>query len=116
MPYIQRDADGRIASLQARVGEGAAEYLPADHPEILAFLADDTANDVGSRSGGILSIAGDLRMVRVLEDLIEVLIEKRVITFTDLPEAAREKLMMRRHWRERLIGDDNPINFEDDVL
>lgn len=115
MPYVRRDEDGRIIALLANAAE-ADESLPADHPEVIAFLSGSAADALSERTDGILSIAGDLRMVRVIEDLIEVLIEKRVINFTDLPQAARDKIMMRRQWREQLIGDNSPISYDDGIL
>lgn len=44
----------------------------------------------------------DTEMARVLEDLIDVLIHRGVIQFTDLPEAARAKLLERRQTRAHL--------------
>ena len=41
-------------------------------------------------------------MARVLEDLIDVLITRGLIQFTDLPEAAQEKLLERRETRANL--------------
>ena len=47
-------------------------------------------------------IASDLELVRVLEDLIAVLIDKRIIMLTDLPQAAQRKLARRYELRSRL--------------
>ena len=44
----------------------------------------------------------DTAIARVLEDLIDVLITRGVIQFTDLPEAAQDKLLSRRQTRARL--------------
>lgn len=44
----------------------------------------------------------DTSLVRVLEDLIDVLITRGVIQFTDLPEAAQAKLLERRETRASL--------------
>jgi hypothetical protein len=44
----------------------------------------------------------DLAIARVLEDLIDVLILRGVIQFTDLPEAAQSKLLSRRQTRAML--------------
>lgn len=41
----------------------------------------------------------DQSMVRVLEDLIDTLIGKNLISFTDLPDAAQAKLLERRSLR-----------------
>ena len=55
----------------------------------------------------------DSEMARVLEDLVDVLITRGVIQFTDLPEAAQAKLLERRqnrvalHQRLNLLPDDD---------
>lgn len=46
----------------------------------------------------------DTSLVRVLEDLIDVLINRGVIQFTDLPEAAQAKLLERRETRASLTN------------
>ena len=48
----------------------------------------------------------------MLEDVVELLIDKGVILFTDLPDSAQEKMMRRQKLRSEmagkldLIGDD----------
>ena len=44
----------------------------------------------------------DADMARVMEDLIDVLIHRGVIQFTDLPEAAQAKLLHRRKTRAQI--------------
>lgn len=44
----------------------------------------------------------DSAIARVLEDLVDVLITRGVIQFTDLPDAAQDKLLSRRQTRARL--------------
>jgi hypothetical protein len=44
----------------------------------------------------------DITLARVLEDLIDVLITRGQIQFTDLPVAAQAKLLERRESREAL--------------
>jgi len=44
----------------------------------------------------------DTSLVRVLEDLIDVLITRGVVQFTDLPEAAQARLLERRETRASL--------------
>ena len=57
----------------------------------------------------------DADLVRVLEDLIDVLITRGVIQFTDLPEAAQAKLLGRRQTRAtlthrlELLPDDDSV-------
>jgi hypothetical protein len=115
MPYIMRDANGRIAALFAEADPtcGLTEELPCDHPEVTRFLGSN-----GSKSELIEQLAvSDRDMVRVVEDLIHALIAKGVILFTDLPGPARRKLLARRRLREQL----NPLagmirSDEDDIL
>lgn len=44
----------------------------------------------------------DLEMIRVYEDLIDILIAKRVILLTDFPQAAQEKIVRRKRLRASL--------------
>lgn len=59
----------------------------------------------------------DASLARVLEDLIDVLINRGVIQFTDLPDAAQIKLLDRRQTRAELanrldlLPDDNDTGF-----
>jgi hypothetical protein len=43
----------------------------------------------------------DADFVRVLEDVIDTLIERHVINITDLPDQAQAKLFARKSYRER---------------
>ena len=52
-------------------------------------------------------------MIRVLDDLIEVLMRQGVIRITDLPAAAQSKLLSRTQARENLGGLDRLIEDED---
>ena len=58
----------------------------------------------------------DLDMVRVLEDLIEVLMSKGIISITDLPPAAQSKLLNRAQARQRLSGLEGLIQDDDEQL
>lgn len=104
MPYVQRDADGRLLLMRRDPAPDAAEFLPDEHPEVQAFVARP-ADDGFSRL--------DADFVRVLEDLIDALISRHVLTITDLPAEAQVKLFARKSFRERsgrnalrLFGDD----------
>ena len=63
--------------------------------------ADETSSSVDALS------QSDAAIARVLEDLIDVLIGRGVIQFTDLPEAAQNKLMTRRQTRAKLSNSLN---------
>ncbi len=63
--------------------------------------------------------ATDLSMSRVLEDVINLLIDRSLIRFTDLPVEAQVKLMDRRNTRsnmKRLQIMDDPDTNDGEVL
>ena len=99
MFYVQRDALGALIRVEAAAFTESTETLPADHHEIQAWYA----NEVVETSLAQLK-QSDLEMIRVLDDLIQVLTRKGVISVTDLPPAAQAKLMDRNHAREALGG------------
>jgi hypothetical protein len=95
MPFVQRSPDGNISALFFSSTADAQEELPADHPDVLAFLGhtpDSTFNTL------------DTDFIRVLEDVIDTLIVKGVLRVTDLPHDAQRKLSARKGMRKRLHG------------
>lgn len=60
--------------------------------------------EAGEVDGHVVSVLSqsDTAIARVLEDLVDVLITRGVIQFTDLPQAAQEKLLSRRQTRAKL--------------
>ena len=99
MFYVQRDAQGLLVRVEAAAYAEATETLPADHHEI----QDWYANEAVETSLKQLK-QSDFEMIRVLDDLIQVLTQKGVIRVTDLPPAAQAKLMDRTQAREALGG------------
>jgi hypothetical protein len=99
MFYVQRNAEGRLMCVEAQAYAEATETLPADHPD----LQDWFASEVMATSLKQLK-QSDLDMIRVLDDLIQVLTSKGVIRVTDLPAAVQAKLMDRSQAREALGG------------
>jgi hypothetical protein len=94
MPYVKRDGQGRITALNLEPGDGLEE-IPSSSPELLDFM-----RGMGLEQSTLQQ--SDMRLVRVLEDLIDLLIDRDVIRFTDLPLPAQEKLMERRSIRQSL--------------
>ncbi len=56
----------------------------------------------------------DLEMIRVYEDLIDLLLTKRIIMLTDFPPAAQEKLLNRKKLRSSLASFAEVIGAEED--
>jgi hypothetical protein len=96
MPYARRDAQGLVLSLHREAGAGAAEFLADDHPDVRAFLGQAADGDAQERFARL-----DADFVRVLEDVIDTLINRNVINITDLPAEAQAKLFSRKSFRER---------------
>ncbi|MFO2466561.1 tryptophan synthase subunit beta [Pseudomonas sp. 15FMM2] len=99
MFYVQRNAQGELARVEATAFAESTDTLPADHLDIQAWFANEEA-EVSLKQ----LKQSDSEMIRVLEDLIQVLIEKNVINLTDLPVAAQAKLKGRLNARESLSG------------
>ena len=109
MPFVHRDANGVIQAVYEDFLEGTEEVDPAD-PGLVDFIKRNLPH-----AGNVLSdewVQSDLALARVLEDLIEVLMEKKLILLTDFPEGAQQKLRERRGLRkelsyvEGLFGED----------
>ena len=108
MPFVTRDEMGRITALYREQTPDAREYLPAGHPEILDF-----AGQGGSAERPDMR-QSDLEMIRVYEDLIDILISKRIVVLTDFPTAAQEKLVRRKRLRSSLSSLTEVLAPEDD--
>ena len=96
--FIVRDDEGRISGLSA-TPSGNAEAVTMDDPDVRAFLREL-----------------DVDLVRVLEDVIDLLIARGVFRFTDLPESAREKLLFRKNLRSQWQAVPDPLGGEDGLL
>lgn len=109
MPFVRRDEAGKIIAVLASAGQEGAEEVDAREPELAAFLYE-TLLELAIQQEWLKS---DLSLSRVLEDLVDVLIEKGALMFTDLPVPAQEKLRARRGLRrefaliDSLFGEDD---------
>ncbi len=112
MPYVTRDGDGQIIAVHAIQSELAQERLAADDPGLRKFIA--ATGDTASLQSVL--IASDLELVRVLEDLIAVLIDKRIIMLTDLPQAAQRKLARRYELRSQLSDLGGIVGDQDEIM
>jgi hypothetical protein len=57
----------------------------------------------------------DADLVRVLEDLVHVLIDKGVIALTDLPQHAQAKLLERKSFRDRVAREREAMLDADEI-
>ncbi|MBD9458226.1 tryptophan synthase subunit beta [Pseudomonas sp. PDM05] len=111
MFYVQRDQNNALVRVEAKAYAEATETLPADHHEIQAWFAgDEIENSLKQLK------SSDLEMIRVLDDLIQVLTSKGVIRITDLPPAAQAKFLERTQARAALGGLSELINDDETGL
>ncbi len=109
MLFIERDQDGTIVAIRSNTLTAGQETASLLDPEVQAFLKASGEMD---NLAHLLALS-DTSVVRVLEDLIDVLIAKKLILFTDLPPAAQDKLSGRKRIRREMHGDDLMV---EDVL
>jgi len=126
MPFIKRDTNGEIIALFREQNAEAGDYLLPHHPEIQAFIGLSAAGDGDAANGSAGGSAGaplesrqnmltsDLEMIRVYEDLVDVLISKHVVVLTDFPQAAQEKLMRRKRLRSSFSSLTEALAVEED--
>jgi hypothetical protein len=98
MLYVQRDDNGNITGLTLTPGENA-EAASLSDPEVRKFLTQSDAD-----------------LIRVLEDVIDVLVDKNLMSVTDLPESAQLKLLYRKNTRSLLDNDNSPMLIDDENI
>lgn len=112
MLYALRDNTGAVVALSEEQLNDQWQQVDSKDPALKAFIEKRV------EFGKLVMQASDLEFIRVLEDLIELMIEKNMISFTDFPKAAQEKLLTRRGYREKMRSKDNVslIGQEEDLL
>jgi len=112
MVYVRRAADGELLQAAHEPFPGMTETLALECAELQQWLAQDAQHAQRAQLEGLQNT--DLEMARVLEDLIGVLINRGVIRFTDLPEAAQRKLQIRAQTRAQLGSLSRLLDDEED--
>jgi len=111
MFYIERDNKGQIIALRSSPTLKATEQKTSLDAELLAFF--ETSIDHDDEAWQSVIAMSDAGFIRLLEDLVDLLIKKNVILFTELPEKAQEKLLSRKKIREHYITNDLVV---DDIV
>ena len=96
--FIVRDANGKVVRLSAEPVEGAVS-APISDPDVQAYLREL-----------------DVDLVRVLEDVVDLLVGRGVFRFTDLPESAQEKLLFRKNLRSQWQAVPDPLGKEEGLF
>ncbi|MGD8911221.1 MAG: hypothetical protein PVI97_08390 [Candidatus Thiodiazotropha sp.] len=111
MLYAKRDNNGDIINLSDTPSPGADEIVNATDNEVIGFIFNNSSTTLSKK----LLSETDAGMIRIVEDLIELLIQKNLIMFTDLPNAAQQKILMRNKIRS-VFQTGDPLLVDDDEL
>lgn len=110
MLYVQRDGDGQVVRVESEPFDAMTGSAGPEDESVQRWLAQQ--EQVRSRLARLQR--SDLEMVRVLEDLVDVLVTRGVIRYTDLPEPAQRKLEARAQTRAQLSGLGELLGDEDE--
>jgi hypothetical protein len=94
MPYVIRDASGKINRASARPIIGA-ETVAYDNPDLQVFLREK-----GQDPNRVIEALNELRrtdteMSRAVEDVVMALLKKNVLKLSDLPKPLQDRMSLR---------------------
>jgi hypothetical protein len=92
MLYVKRNTSGEIVAISREPRSDFESVSDAGSSEVEAFLTSIAGSEFQ---------ASDLGFIRALDDIIDLLISKNVILFTELPSVVQEKYTERAELRER---------------
>ena len=96
MPFVKRGADGDIIAVALSSRGDCTEEIAADDPALNTFLVNLQPEVVNRLRDS------DQGFIRVLEDVVDLLVEQQIIQLGDLPQDARDKIAQRKHLRSLL--------------
>ncbi len=106
MAYILKNKEGAIIA-SSPDSQVSADWVQVENSdaEYLSFLDEELKKHHTFRES-------DIQLARVLEDLIGILIERSLISYTDFPSAAQKRLNERQTLRHKnnlhtLLSDDD---------
>lgn len=112
MPYVTKDSQGVIVAIHQEQGNDNRQWEADDNPEVINFIKNrDTSQKVKQALTG-----SDNEMVRVIEDLVDLLMKKQIFVYTELPEAVQVKLNARKQLRHDMSSLGNLINDDEDIF
>lgn len=108
--FVKRNAVGDIYAVSVEAEGVMDEFVESNSQELTRFLDRHKPQVKQSLEHS------DMQMMRVIDDVVNLLIDKNLIQFTELPVAAQKKLMSRREMRGQfksvdLLGDEDEITF-----
>ncbi|GGC80427.1 hypothetical protein [Marinobacter halophilus] len=106
--FVQRNQENGIIAVSSIAQAGFSEHVPDNSDELIEFYASN-----GGKSE--LFRQSDAELVRVIEDLVDILTAKGVFQYTELPPEVRNKLNSRKILRRERNSLDLLGTNEDDL-
>jgi len=112
MIYIERNANGEFENIQFTPGPNREEISLHD-PKLQNFIeqapnSEEIIQTVLNRL--------DLDMVRVIEDVIDIMIDRNLILFTDLPDPVQNKILFKKTIRNLSKKNTTIVNDEEELI
>lgn len=99
--FVKRDDNNEIVAIADKQITDEYVAIAKNDSTVIAFL--ELHGLVEQDTDPTRALAkSDIEMIRVIEDLIELMIHKQIINFTDLPEITQQKILKRKKIREML--------------
>ena len=108
MPYALRNEYGDIVALTATPNFEGDQPVVLSDPDVLSFMISNIPGNEDQRHFNELLVE-DLKQIRIVEDLIDLLTAKGVILFSELPDAAQRKILGKKSLRDEM-------NLSNDIL
>lgn len=110
MLYAERNKEGKIIGVS--VYPTNSDQEPVSDEELTDFIAEETNN----RTLLALIKVLDIGVIRVLDDLVDLLVKKNIILISDLPIDAQQKIAKRKVVRKQIQQDPPIIEEEEDLF
>ncbi|USE36880.1 hypothetical protein [Endozoicomonas sp. SCSIO W0465] len=108
MLYVLRDDNHQVCAVSDKPLSNQWQRADMEDKSLKLFLQKNP-----EISTGIME-SSDADFIRVLEDVIDLLIDKQIIQFTEFPEAVQSKLLNRRRYRESLRSNSDTTQLLED--
>ena len=113
MPYALRNQKNEIVALTGTPNIENDQKISFTDPDVLHFLANSSLYATRDTTFNKL-LADDLGTIRIVEDLIDLLVAKGVILFSELPVGAQKKLLAKKMLRD-VLNRANDIIVDDSI-
>jgi hypothetical protein len=111
MLYVKKDDQGHITEIEFAPEDGFEEISITDQ-EVSRFISkSDNSQEIIYELLNRL----DLKMIRSIEDVVQVMIDKDLMLITDLPEPVQNIMLFKKRLRH-LNQNNSPIFEEDDMI